>query len=305
MERRKRQRINYAENPTSSSPPYYFSTELDLPEFTSKLTYHDGILLKMDFINVSRFEDLLNHQSRTPRPTLFDLPDFGPDKILLFDSSKNLDLNDEALAFMIKLRFVLENNIQDVEAPREEVLIDDMCTELFRGLKYNDARNFIIKPCTLRLRVGERSLAAYADREGRKGTSTIWIIQESKHIGVTDEKSDVQIASCMIAAAQRNSIVDSNYVGTKFQQLVDGEPINGGSPTKKPMSTPVMLGIKVMGDKFYFYSMNIIKEYMEQLNRGLPNDSIKILKYGGLRLSIPEEREKIIDYLWRMRDSRL
>ncbi len=93
-----------------------------------------------------------------------------------------------------------------------------MAIELMKAVKYDDGQNLTMRPCSLRLSVGDRSFAAEADREGRRGLDIIWIMQENKHIDDTRySEGDVQLVSCMIAAAYQANYRDpGKMIGIKI-----------------------------------------------------------------------------------------
>lgn len=70
-------------------------------------------------------------------------------------------------------------------------------------------------------------------------------------------------------------------------------------------NTYSIIRLKVVEDEFFFYSMKADPEYMKELFRELPNRIVTVLKQRGLHLSIPEQRKKIIEYLWLIREVEL
>lgn len=153
-----------------------------------------------------------------------------------------------------------------------EGFIHDLMDNVLKAANFEDG---ILMPCTLRLQVGKKSLAAYADREGRRGTE---ILDEDKHkFDRRWRRGDIQLIANMIAAVQTNESV-----------------LNKVYPTN-------MLGIKFHADCVFFYSACVTKEYLDDLaNEGKPNSTLVVKKFPKdreLSLSIPADRKEIFMYL--------
>lgn len=144
-------------------------------------------------------------------------------------------------------------------------------------------------PCTLRLQVGTQSLAAYAYREGRRGTEIIWVLDEDKHkfdrlssppVGEWWKKGDIQLIANMIAAAQANESVLKIIAASQDNESVLNRvyPIN-------------IIGIKFNADCLYFYSACITEEYLDDLaSEGKPSSALVVKKFPEgreLSLSVP------------------
>ena len=258
----------------------------------SKFNYIEEEALRIKIISTTFSElmdindaDLIKEEDLPQTVKDLYLEEMTPNKIMIFDPDEHPEMNEIIYSFLIKLKVVLRNNIQFSDVPREEKFIDDMTVDLMKSMKYDDGKEFTMGSCTLRLSVGSRNFAAEADREGKRGTGIIWIMQENKHINDNWYKEgDIQLISCMIAACQANlRIVRSIY------------------PEK-------MLGIKVKGDEMYFYSFRIKEAYITDLSRGIPNEDLEVSKYPdkeGLHISIPKQRKEIILHLWAVRQQAL
>jgi len=257
---------------------------------TSKFNYIEEEALRIKIIPAT-FSELMDTdgliESEDLPQTVKDLylEEMTPNKIMTFDPDEHPEMNETMYSFLVKLKIVLRNNIQFRDVPREERFIDDMTVDLMRSMKYDDGKEFTMGSCTLKLSVGSRNFAAEADREGRRGTGIIWIMQENKHINDNWYKEgDIQLISCMIAACQANLRITRSIYPEK------------------------MLGIKIKGDEMYFYSFCIKEEYITDLSRGVPNEDLEVLKYPdkeGLHISIPVQRKEIISHLWTMRQQAL
>jgi len=87
--------------------------------------------------------------------------------------------------------------------------------------------------------------------------------------------------SCMIAAAQTN-----------FSALGEVYP-------------PRIVGTRVVGDRFCFYSANIGNAYLGDLRDGLPKRDLIVNKYPsgeGLSASITRERRTLLECLSSLKD---
>jgi len=283
--KRKRKIICYEESETSSPPEVTDYDERSFKKSTSMFNYIEEEGLKITITPTNDFEDIVPEGEDFEVPSsakdLF-LETFSEGEIRLFDPEAYNNMDENISIFLIKLKMVLDNNAQLVDVSREEGYIDDMMREVTRAVKYDDGKHLIMKHCSLKLTVGDRTFAAIADREGRRGSRIVWIIQENKHVDDARYKGgDIQLASCMIAACQ------TNY--RNFEKLYPGK----------------MMGIKVKGDEVHFYSLAMSEKYLIQLFGGLPRTGVSVNKYPldqGLRISDPEGRKAIITYLWKMRN---
>jgi len=288
MYNRKRKHVNYREPLTETS-----DSDIDQHAFhssTSKFNYLEEEALKIKVLPKESFSSIimqeLNKDDLVPQYVReLYLDNISTDDIKVFNPKKNNDLSETLSSFLIKLRLVLENNARVYDVPREEKFIDDMAIELMKIVKYDDGKLFTMRPCSLKLVIGDKSFAAEADREGRRGLKIIWILQENKHIDDTRySEGDVQLVSCMIAAYQNN-----------FRMM-------------RELCPNTMIGIKIKGEEVYFYSMRMTEQYFNSLSRGLPTEDLEVNKYPpkkGLRISDPNNRRELLKCLWTMRESAL
>ncbi|CAG8775487.1 8407_t:CDS:1, partial [Racocetra fulgida] len=122
--------------------------------------------------------------------------------------------------------------------------------------KFDDGLDLTMRPCALELGINQIDFAAYADREGRRGTKVVWVLCEDKHkTSRKYKKGEVQLVACMIAAAQWN-----------FAKLSEVYPEK-------------LVGIRVIGDAFCFYSANIDLSYLKDLAIGFPKNDLHVHKY--------------------------
>ena len=284
---RKRRSISYKEPLTDPS-----ESDIDEQSYkssTSKFNYVEEESLRITIIPNDSFLCIVNNDGDDSELPEFIkelyLEDFSTDEIKVFNPKMHMQMSEIAVSFLVKLRLVVENNAQVDDVPREERFIDDMAIDLLKAVKYDDGINLTMRPCSLRLVVGDRHFAAEADREGRRGLEIIWIMQENKHIDDTRySEGDVQLVSCMIAAYQ------ANY--RKMKELY---------PER-------MIGIKIKGDEIYFYSVVMTDQYLNSLTRGPPNVSIEVNKYPskkGLSISSSKDRKEILKRLWTIREHAL
>ena len=282
---RKRRSISYKEPLTDPS-----ESDIDEQSYkssTSKFNYVEEESLRITIIPNDSFLCIVNNNDSELPEFIKELylEDFSTNEIKVFNPKMHMQMSEIAVSFLVKLRLVVENNAQVDDVPREERFIDDMAIDLLKAVKYDDGINLTMRPCSLRLVVGDRHFAAEADREGRRGLEIIWIMQENKHIDDTRySEGDVQLVSCMIAAYQ------ANY--RKMKELY---------PEK-------MIGMKIKGDEIYFYSLVMTDQYLNSLTRGPPNVSIEVNKYPskkGLSISSSKDRKEILKRLWTIREHAL
>jgi hypothetical protein len=281
---RKRKAVSYKEPLTDPS-------ESDLDEFsfkdsTSKFNYVEEEALRIKVVPKDSFLEMIEIDeikvNDVPQ-SLIDLylSDFSSEDIKVYNPKKYPELNENVSSFLVKLRLVLENNARISDIPREERFIDDMAIELMKAVKYDDGKTLTMRPCSLKLVVGDRVFSASADREGRRDLEIIWVMQENKHVDDTRySEGDIQLISCMIAACQTN-----------YRSL-------------RKMYPEKMLGIKIKGDELYFYSAKMSEEYLKSLTKGTPRNNLEVAKYPdkkGLRISDPKDRKELLSYLWTMR----
>jgi hypothetical protein len=273
---------------------------IDQEDFKVSTSLFGGLeeeALNMCWSDMESFDEVLNYQAypeeythiaketEVPEPMRhLYMEKLSADDIRIFRPSKHPGISKICSSLFSKLRFVLLNNDQSRQVPREEGHIDDLILDLLKTMEFDDGENMMVKCCYLDLVIAGKSFSANADREGRRGMEILWIMQESKHVNDSRFKDgDVQLVSCMLAACQFNH--------TQFLKIY---------PRR-------MFGIKMKGDQMYFYCMIVTEDYMRALRRGLPlteKEEIYIAKYPserGLRLSNPEERKQAIRYLWSLR----
>ncbi|KAI8078918.1 uncharacterized protein BX664DRAFT_362460 [Halteromyces radiatus] len=125
--------------------------------------------------------------------------------IKAFVPSKKDELTTSQRRFLMKLKLVLLSNDPDAFDPNCERFVDDLVNFLCEQVYLDDGLEMSVRPCQLRLTIGNQQFAATADKEGRRGQELIWLLQEDKHRGSTSYKhGDLQLACAMIAAIQRN-----------------------------------------------------------------------------------------------------
>jgi len=231
------------------------------------------------------FNDIIDIPPRKLGPTelSLELQGFHPGDIATFNPSLHEGLNVDQVRFLNKLRLVITNNDLASEESSFEKFIDDLVLFLYDRLGFDDGRNITMRPCNLRLVIGEESFAAHTDREGRRGTEVVWLTSEDKHVSSGSyKKGEVQLVCCMIAAYQHN------------YSVLDGD-----------IHPPRMIGIRIVGEKFYFYSLKASKDYIEELFDGLPEQDLIGKRYpsgSGLSLADPDERARVIRCLCHIRD---
>lgn len=294
MTTRPRKRVAYREFSSSFSEASI--DQENFKESTSLFGRLEEDALNIRWVEMKTFDEVLNYKElsdRTNVATEFDVPEtirrlymeqISADDIRIFRPSKYPNMAKPCLSFLSKLKFVVMNNDESRENPREEGHIDDLIIDLFKTLQFDDGENMIIKCCYLNLSIAGKKFSANADREGRREMKILWVIQEIKHINDSRFKEgDVQLASCMLAACQQNY----NLFATIYPKR--------------------MFGIKMKGDQLYIYCAIITESYIKALRNGLPLASeeesfiAKFPSERGLRLSNAAERKEAIRYLWSLR----
>lgn len=228
-------------------------------------------------------KDKITYEEADINPELKDLflHDFDRDAIRIYKPQNHKDLPKHAQTFLYKLSTVVNNNHVPIEPVHVEDYIHDLMDNVLREAKFEDGTELILMPCVLKLVIGEENFAAHADKEGRRGTEIIWVLDEDKHrYDKRWKKGDIQLIANMIAAAQTNrSLLEQLY------------------PAK-------MLGIKFDADRLYFYSACITEEYLNELSELPANKRCevelvvnKFPKSKELSLSFYEDRKEIFMYL--------
>ena len=206
---------------------------------------------------------------------------FDRDAIRIYRPQNHKSLPKHAQTFLYKLSTVVNNNYVLIEPEHVENYIHDLMDNVLREAKFEDGTELILMPCVLRLMIGGEDFAAHADKEGRRGTEIIWVLDEDKHkFDKRWKRGDIQLIANMIAAAQTNRLL--------LEQLY---------PAK-------ILGIKFDADRLYFYSACITEEYLDELSELPANKKCdvelivnKFPKDRELSLSFYDDRKEIFLYL--------
>jgi len=268
----------------------HFITIYDIGNSTSSFGEKAEKFLNIKINETNSFADIIDndvtYDESDVNPELKDLymEEFDRDAIRIFKPQKHKNLSKRAQTFLYKLSIVVNNNYVQIEPVHMEDYIHDLMDNVLKEAKFEDGTDLILMPCLLRLNIGEENFAAYSDREGRRGTEIIWIIDEDKHkFDRRWKKGDIQLIANMIAAAQTNM-----------------SALNRIYPKK-------VIGIKFDADCLYFYSAYITEEYINELN-SLNNERSKVQlivnkfpKNKELSLSVYEDRKDIFLYLSALR----
>ncbi len=265
-------------------------TAVDLKNSTSSFNDKEEKFFGIHINGVSSFDKIINHNLKKGDRIEYGEDDinqelkdlflegFNRNEIRVFKPQNNKHLLKHAQTFLYKLSIVVNNNYSEVEPPHVEDFIHDLMDNVLRGAKFEDGTDLVLMPCQLRLYVGEHNFAARADKEGRRGSEIIWVLDEDKHkFDRRYKKGDIQLVANMIAAAQTN-----------FNRLDRLYPSR-------------ILGIKFDADCLYFYSMYVTQEYINGLGQEEgPNAQLMVNKFPKdreLSLSIYEDRKEIFKYL--------
>jgi hypothetical protein len=284
-----RYKIDYLDLSTMSTKRRKLSSgsesSIDLDSFKESASKFNHIEEKALKINVILSNSLFELQDEEND---LDLPNFGLSQILVFNPRENTDLNIIQKRFLNKIKNVAQNNNVNV-IPQDsafEALIDDMAIVLFDHLGLDDAERLSMNPSRLEFNIKSDnewySFACHADREGKIDGKTIWITTEDKQIRSKSYKhGETQLIVSMIAAFQEN--ISLKEIDTKMGEINS------------------VFGIRIVGTTFWFYKMDKQKEYLDQLNEGLPNIDINVYKWGELSIVDPIQRKTIIRTLRAMR----
>lgn len=274
------------------SSKYFFSNDINTNNLrqifgvsTSRFGRIEEKALKIKIKETSQIGDIIDNifmpEDINGRLKEMYLPDFDNTKILTYSSDKYPNLSSYQSKFLFKLRLLMLNNLPETELPNCERFIDDFAAYLYDIVGFDDGKDLIMQPCNLRLKICDEEFAAHADKEGRRGAEITWVLCEDKHRkSSTYKKGDIQLASCMIAAFQENY----NLLDTIYPQKI--------------------IGMKIIADRFYFYSMNISETYLNDLYSKLPEDNVELIKYSsdGLSIADPKQRQEIFKYLTAMKE---
>lgn len=186
--------------------------------------------------------------------------------------------------FLNKLRLVLLNNDYASEESNFEKFIDNMMLFVYDHMGFDDGKRLIMRPCNLKLHIGDNSYAAHTDLEGRIGNEVIWVLCEDKHIeSKSYKKGELQLICSMIAAYQYNY---NSFYGTVHPQKI--------------------LGTRVVADRFHFYCIEAPSDYIDSLFDGLPDVKLYVTKFPssneGLSIANPDSRKNILRYLHLIRN---
>ena len=278
-----------ANMPRQKKQRSYSSSDVDVDDIgnsTSSFGKKAEKLLKIHIEDTNSFNDIVGGECGEDdvNQELKDLylEEFDRDAVRVYKPQQHKNLTKNAQTFLYKLGTVVNNNYVQVEPPRVEEYIHDLMDNVLKEAKFEEGTDLILMPCLLRLYIGEEDFAAYSDKEGRRGTEIVWVLDEDKHkFDKRYKKGDIQLVANMIAAVQTNvSVLEKVY------------------PRR-------MLGIKFDADCLYFYSVCITQEYLDDLaSEGRPNSMLTVKKFPKdreLSLSVPIERKEIFLYLSALR----
>jgi len=268
----------------SSSP----ASEKSITDFSNSASYFSKteeeflkIRIERKHASESLFSNVNQIEESNGAAKHLELERFGRNEIITFVSRNYPDLSKQQKIFIKRLKSVLINNSINVNQRIEEY-IQQLVDMFLMECDLEDGLSLEMGPCRLSLIIGDNEFSAYADKQGTKNGEVIWILEESKHVNDTRYKQgDIQLVCSMIAAFQKN-----------ISKLEDFDEI-----------PKTIYGIKVVGDKFYFYRTDPSQEYIDQLYSGIVKSGINVIKYPakGLSLSNPVERKEIIQLIAKLR----
>lgn len=263
----------------------------DFRPSTSSFRQEEEKALKITISSTDNEEDIFNRRYIASDEDInhnlsqLYLENFNKEKIITYVPSKEDELSTNQRRFLGKLKLILINNDPDSEAPNCERFIDDLLSLICDYAELDDGLELTLRPCNLKLKIGDNEYAAIADKEGRRGQELTWILQEDKHRkSSTYKHGDLQLACAMIAATQHNyNLLEQIY------------------PKK-------IMGLKAIADTMFFCSMEAHQKYIDESYEGLPKkNNVTMYKFPskGLLLSNPDQRKKFFKFLTSIRKEAL
>lgn len=236
------------------------------------------------------FDDIINHNIANDEKISYCdddineglkdlfLEGFNRDEVRVYKPIQHKNLPKKAQVFLYKLSTVINNNYQPTEPQHVEDYIHELMDNVLKEAEFEDGTELILMPCVLRLLIGSESFAAHSDKEGRRGTEIIWVLDKDKHkFDKRWRKGDIQLIANMVAAAQTNK----SLLGKVYPERV--------------------IGIKFDADRLYFYSAYVTEEYLNELleDDGPKTELVvnKFPKSRELSLSFCKDRKEIFLYL--------
>ncbi|KAK9659905.1 hypothetical protein K7432_018304, partial [Basidiobolus ranarum] len=196
---------------------------MDVSDFgnsASQFSLKEELALRINISDVDCIKDIIGTTDDVIDDTSFAkfyLPGFNKGEIMTFVPTKHPELFSSQKKFLNKLRIVMVNNDITSVGINFEKYIDEFVSFLYSEMEFDDGEELTMQPCHLRMEIGETTFAAYADREGRRGTEIVWILNEDKHRGSTRyKKGEVQMVACMIAAMQWNYSISEDACPKKI-----------------------------------------------------------------------------------------
>jgi hypothetical protein len=254
-------------------------------ESTSKFGKNAEEFLSIVINDTDNFNDILSDfelsDTNDSLKNLY-LEDIDEETITSYKSSKYRSYPKNAQSFLYYLSMVEFNNRASEDGPHIESRIHDLMEFLLREANFQDGTDLLLVSSVLTLTLETEGFAARADKEGRRGTEIVWIIDEDKHhFDNRYKKGDIQLIANMLAAVQKNRVIlDKIY------------------PSR-------MIGIKFDATNIYFYSFIADEEYMDELTTGiksnLPLNVNKFPKTRKLSLLRYKDRKEIFTYLSTLR----
>lgn len=224
--------------------------------------------------SVSAVPDYLKH---------LELENFGIAEILTFMPQDHRELSKSQRLFLRRVQDVTVNGLD--QADRLDLYAQDLADGLIKECKLDDGGVHLYgRFSKLVLRIDTERHIMLSDREGRKRTGElVWIVQHSKHrLGARYKQGDVQMVASLLAACQENFARNKGVLDVK-----------------------VIYGIKVVGEEFFFYSVNFREDYLRQIAEELPTIDLVAHKYpcsSGLKISKLAERKRLLCLLHMIRE---
>ncbi|CAG8679705.1 11876_t:CDS:2 [Racocetra fulgida] len=260
---------------TGEEATYPDIAEFSFKDSISKFVSFKEYALRFTFYEKSSMRDIL--EAGVDHNIIPELQDYVLTEIKDIDSVRRFNirnypnLNKNQKKFLGKLNHLLLN---ENDRKNLENYVNDFVLFLCDQASLDDGVDLTMGPCALVLEINENEFEADADRKGKRGAEIVWVLCEDKFKGAIKYKNwEVHLVTCMVAAAQWNYyMLDEVY------------------PEK-------IVGIRVIEDRFYFYSANIDQSYIEDLFCGRPQNDLHVHKYPkgyGFRISNANERLEVL-----------
>lgn len=258
--------------------------EFDICHYGSMLGRDERLMLRIVVKATddpsSIFTDSLN-ANVPPYLKHLELEGFGVSQFLKYRPRDHPNLAASQKLFAQRLQDVLLNRLDS--SSKFDMYLHDLVDYLITECRLNDGLNLYTRVSKLPLRVGEHNFVLFSNTEGRNKKGIIWTLQECMHkFDMRYKKGDIQLAASLIGACQANLLQTGGVLKPK-----------------------TLYGLKVLGEEFFFCKVDFDTDYTKQILTCLPDRDLVVYRYPqnqGLRISKPDDRKKLLYFLYRLRE---